>query len=150
MDQRYKSRYDKFIFNIASLGERNLEYSEKHHIIPKCMNGTNHKSNLIKLTAREHYIAHWILWKAYPTHLSLTSAFLQMTHKNVKDKNKQDIKPITGRAYHYLKKELYDMMKDFMSDKVFLKDDIGNQIVLSKKEYKEQTILKFVFFHRYF
>jgi hypothetical protein len=40
-------------------------YSEKHHIVPKCMNGTNDTDNLVRLTAREHFIAHLLLAKIY-------------------------------------------------------------------------------------
>ena len=40
-------------------------YFEKHHVIPKSLGGTNDKSNLVKLTAREHFIAHWLLAKIY-------------------------------------------------------------------------------------
>lgn len=39
-------------------------YTETHHIIPKCINGTNDKNNLVELTAREHFIAHKLLFKA--------------------------------------------------------------------------------------
>ena len=38
-------------------------YVEKHHIIPKSLNGTNHKNNLVCLTAREHFVAHKLLVK---------------------------------------------------------------------------------------
>ena len=41
-------------------------YSENHHIIPKCMGGSDDESNLVKLTAEEHYIAHLLLVKMYP------------------------------------------------------------------------------------
>jgi hypothetical protein len=37
------------------------EYSEIHHIIPKSLGGSNKSSNLVKLTAREHFIAHMLL-----------------------------------------------------------------------------------------
>jgi hypothetical protein len=30
-------------------------YVEKHHIIPKSLGGSNDKSNLVKLTAKEHF-----------------------------------------------------------------------------------------------
>ena len=33
-------------------------YYEKHHIVPKCMGGSDDTENLIILTAREHFIAH--------------------------------------------------------------------------------------------
>lgn len=38
-------------------------YSEKHHIIPKCLGGTDRKENLVRLTAREHFICHRLLVK---------------------------------------------------------------------------------------
>ena len=36
-------------------------YQEEHHIIPKCLGGTNDKENLIWLYAEEHYYAHKLL-----------------------------------------------------------------------------------------
>ena len=36
-----------------------------HHIVPKSEGGSNDKSNLVSLTAREHYIAHLLLAKMY-------------------------------------------------------------------------------------
>lgn len=36
-------------------------YTEKHHIIPKCMEGTDIETNLVLLTAKEHYICHVLL-----------------------------------------------------------------------------------------
>lgn len=38
-------------------------YYEKHHIWPKSLGGPNKKWNIVSLTAREHFIAHWLLYK---------------------------------------------------------------------------------------
>lgn len=38
-------------------------YSENHHIIPECLGGNDNKENKIDLTAREHFIAHYLLCK---------------------------------------------------------------------------------------
>ena len=38
-----------------------LGYAEKHHVIPKSLGGTNDHSNLVRLTAREHFICHSLL-----------------------------------------------------------------------------------------
>ena len=38
-------------------------YIERHHIIPKSLGGNNSKSNIVKLSAREHFICHWLLTK---------------------------------------------------------------------------------------
>ena len=36
-------------------------YTEKHHIIPRSLGGSNNKDNIVALTAREHFIAHMCL-----------------------------------------------------------------------------------------
>ena len=51
---------------IATAQHRNLStetYTEKHHIIPKSLGGDDSKNNLVKLTAKEHYICHLLLIK---------------------------------------------------------------------------------------
>jgi hypothetical protein len=40
-------------------------YSEVHHIIPRCMGGSNKKENLVRLTSREHFLAHHLLFRIY-------------------------------------------------------------------------------------
>jgi hypothetical protein len=35
--------------------------TEKHHRIPRSVGGTNEKSNLVRLTLRKHFLAHWLL-----------------------------------------------------------------------------------------
>jgi hypothetical protein len=40
-------------------------YKERHHIIPKSLGGSNDPSNLVDLTAREHFVAHFLLAKMH-------------------------------------------------------------------------------------
>lgn len=40
-------------------------YTETHHILPRALGGLDSADNLVKLTPREHFIAHWLLWKIY-------------------------------------------------------------------------------------
>lgn len=40
-------------------------YSEKHHIVPVCVGGTNDPSNIVCLTSHEHFVAHQLLVKIY-------------------------------------------------------------------------------------
>ena len=75
-DNLMKTRKDKCSFG-------NLEYWEKHHIIPQCLGGNNKKENIVLLTPREHYIAHWLLWKATKSHkLAFAFAGLSYQHKS--------------------------------------------------------------------
>ena len=62
----YKWHYDKLIETRKLLNRRKEDkYYELHHIIPKCKGGDNKKENLILLTAREHFLAHWLLWRIH-------------------------------------------------------------------------------------
>ena len=40
-------------------------YTEKHHIIPRSLGGSDSADNLVRLTAREHFLCHWLLVKMY-------------------------------------------------------------------------------------
>lgn len=57
--------YKKIYFSIIKKAQTRMidGYFEKHHITPKSIGGKNNKENIVKLTAREHFICHWLLWK---------------------------------------------------------------------------------------
>lgn len=54
-----------------------------HHIIPRCMGGSDDENNLVKLTIRQHILAHMILSRAYPENNTLLFVATIMT--TVKD-----------------------------------------------------------------
>jgi hypothetical protein len=60
-----QSKYSKYYYSIVNSAKsrtlaRNI-YTEKHHIIPKSLGGDNSILNLVKLTAREHFVCHRLL-----------------------------------------------------------------------------------------
>lgn len=61
----YQKHYDRLIETRKNRVSQIGEYYENHHIVMKSMGGTNDSSNLIKLTAREHFLAHWLLWRIH-------------------------------------------------------------------------------------
>jgi len=76
----YEAIYSNLISNAKS---RIIEgYTEVHHIIPRCLGGSDNLDNLVALTAREHYIAHQLLVKIYPSNRSILHAALMMTVGN--------------------------------------------------------------------
>jgi hypothetical protein len=60
-----QSKYSKYYYSIIDNAKsRTISgniYTEKHHIIPKSLGGDNSLSNLVKLTAREHFVCHRLL-----------------------------------------------------------------------------------------
>lgn len=77
-----------------------LGYKEKHHIIPKCMNGGNCKNNLVFVTAREHYICHKLLTKF--VNEQFRSKMIYAWHMMTVDKGNRDLR-ITSHDYNILR-----------------------------------------------
>jgi hypothetical protein len=84
-------------------------YTEKHHIIPKCMNGTNNPENLVKLTAREHFLVHWLLHEMYPNSADLRYAFWSMCRNS---DNQKRYTP-SSRVYGYAKEQMLEVWQKF-------------------------------------
>jgi hypothetical protein len=61
---KYYTLYIKIIRNRLSHPLIDI-YTENHHIIPKCLGGTDNIENLVELTAKEHFICHYLLTKVY-------------------------------------------------------------------------------------
>jgi hypothetical protein len=77
---RYSIRYNKLIsFYLKNQAENVFE---KHHIIPKCMGGSDDQNNLVKLPPRAHFLAHYFLYKAFPNSYKLKHAFAMMIVNN--------------------------------------------------------------------
>ena len=102
------------------------EYKESHHILPRCMGGTDDPQNLVDLTPEEHYVCHLLLVKIHPGHIGLVRAamFLTASNKDVRRNNKmygwvkrqyseymkgpnnpQKMNPRSGIRHHYFGKE---------------------------------------------
>ena len=79
----YKKIYDNIVdFRINNPYNG---YTESHHIIPKCMGGNDKSSNLVLLSAREHFICHLLLVKIYKDtkyYYKLVKAFFMMMVTN--------------------------------------------------------------------
>ena len=108
--------YEDFINNILETRGRNGcgdEYHETHHIVPKCMGGTNDKENLIDLFAREHFEAHRLLALENPENKKLTYAWWCMsvqTNEYTKERYK-----ITAEEYEEVRKIYAKLVSESMS-----------------------------------
>lgn len=60
----YELHYVKLIEKYGS-HLKPLEYSERHHIHPKCLGGDDSEENLVYLSARIHFLAHLLLYRIY-------------------------------------------------------------------------------------
>jgi hypothetical protein len=101
----YKKHYDNLMSSRMLLKKERIidkkrgGYYEGHHILPKCKGGLGTSSkgythnNIVLLTAREHFIAHWFLWRIYMDR-QMALAF----HKMISN-NKNQSRIISSRGY---------------------------------------------------
>ena len=74
----YKKIYDNIIEKYGMQEKPSNTYTERHHIIPVCIGGTNDKINLVYLNARCHLLVHWLLVRLHPNNYGLVHAFSMM------------------------------------------------------------------------
>ena len=79
----YQKIYNALIsFRLMNPLKKSKEfYTEIHHIIPSCLGGSDDPSNLLRLTGREHFVAHRLLAKIHPNCRGLILAVFQMSNR---------------------------------------------------------------------
>lgn len=106
-----KLTYD-IIINKAKVRDCSKIIGEWHHIIPKCMNGTDDPNNLVKLTYKEHYFCHYLLIKIYPNNYKLYYAYNIMTN------DCRHGKILSLKFYSKFKEELYYINSKLSSERL--------------------------------
>jgi 5-methylcytosine-specific restriction endonuclease McrA len=98
----YETIYNELIYKAKQRPKIIGQYYEKHHIVPKCLGGSNNLDNIVRLTAREHFIAHKLLFK-FTIGKSKTKMGYAL-HKMLYPNNKNQIQRVSSRTYEELKR----------------------------------------------
>lgn len=88
--------YEEFINNILETRGRFAcgdEYHERHHIVPRCMDGGDDEENLIDLFAREHFEAHRLLALENPDNEKLAYAWSMMAFIKSDNQYRYELSP---------------------------------------------------------
>lgn len=113
--QWYKKQYDLLIKKCKLMeyeGYSPNVYTEVHHILPKCMGGTNDKSNLVRMPIREHIFAHLFLMKANPDNTKLAYSAKMMLCSNKTQERYKCLKYISTSLIAQIREESMLLLKD--------------------------------------
>ena len=80
-------------------------YVEKHHIVPRCLGGTDAKENIVRLYPEEHYLAHLLLCKINEGNQKLLYAAMNMTTGSMINNGKRN-----NKAYGWLRRQYAESM----------------------------------------
>ena len=99
------SKYTNWYFNIINKRIQNNcdGYSENHHIVPSSLGGTTIASNLVKLTAKEHYICHLLLTKMVNGNAIYKMKNAVLCMSNLRNRKHLGRKIKSGRAFQAAK-----------------------------------------------
>jgi hypothetical protein len=85
------------------------DYTERHHVKPRSLGGTDDADNLVHLTAREHFICHWLLTKmttGEDRYKMLNALRMMRAEKHGQQRYETCI---TARVYESIKKEYAEL-----------------------------------------
>lgn len=101
------NKYTKWYYQIVNnaISRSTVEsYVENHHIIPKSLNGNNKVDNMVALTAREHFICHWLLTKMTVGKHKASMIYALMFMQRSNTTQERYSTKITSRVYENYKK----------------------------------------------
>ena len=106
-------------------------YCEDHHIMPRCMGGSNDKDNIVKLPSKYHFIAHKLLAEAHSTntkyHQKLCHAYQAMC---LRPKHLLDAGAYTPTAEEYANaKELFIQSRKGHKRKAEIGEKISKKLI---------------------
>lgn len=97
----YSACYDRLIDRARN---RKLDcYVERHHVVPKCLGGSDLPENIVELTPEEHFVAHQLLVKMHPGNHKLIWAASAMT-------NATNVMVRNNRMYGWLRRKFAKMI----------------------------------------
>lgn len=134
----YQAIYNKLIARALSRDIDVAEYYESHHIVPRCLGGSDDRANLANLTAREHFIAHLCLVKIYPGNGSLVRAAVMMACGSSNHKRS------ANRIYEWLRKKHSAVMKEAQggsNNSQFGSVWVFNELLKENKKIKSSDLL---------
>ena len=107
LKNKYTSLYYKII--AASRNREKTGYTECHHIVPRSLGGSDAEDNLVKLSAREHYLVHLLLTKM-TVGVDRRSMAYALSFFNTQCKNTRREKP-NSRWYEYSRRLLSEVKR---------------------------------------
>lgn len=108
---KYTDHYMRLITRALSRQLDADTYVEKHHILPKCLGGTDETANIARLTPEEHFVAHLLLVKMHPVNYSLVHAASMMCAKSTNNSQR------SNKLYGWLRRRLQLAAKQRVGEK---------------------------------
>lgn len=99
------NKYTKWYFSICSNHYEGI--TEKHHIIPKSLGGSDEEQNLVSLSPKAHFICHWLLTRMLSDKKSKEKMYYAFNFMLLKPKDLKEKR-------YYPCSRVYDIARKYM------------------------------------
>jgi len=140
-NNKYTKWYNRIISNRKNNPLDVSIYQEKHHIIPKSLNGSNKKENIVALTAKEHFICHRLLVKMTEGQDKVKMSYAIRTMM-IRENSHQTRHKISSKVYQSIIKETKESIgksQTGLNNPYYGKTHSNETRALMKKTRKLQT-----------
>lgn len=115
LDNKYTTWYNSIIKNAQS---RSITgYTENHHIIPRSLGGNDEPSNLVKLTAKEHFICHLLLTKMTTGDHRRKMSYALWLMSNLKNQNQPNRYTPSSNVYSMIRTKHAEVVAESLKGK---------------------------------
>jgi hypothetical protein len=101
------NKYEKWYTDITDRARNRTVtgYTESHHVIPRSLGGSDDADNLVELTAREHFVCHWLLTKIHTGESRNKMIYALRMMRAEKHGQQRYESKITARVYESIKRD---------------------------------------------
>ena len=137
LDNKYCRWYTQLVVRAKNRTLPDEVYKERHHVIPRSLGGSNAKENIVNLTAREHFVCHWLLVKMTTNNprIKMIYALRMMRAEHHAQTRYNSI--FTSRVYEYYKKEFIQAHVKRATGWKYTEEQKLNMSIAQKKAYQE-------------
>lgn len=132
LENKYRKWYFEII-NGARINPPTDTYTEVHHIVPRCLKGSDESDNLVRLTARQHFICHLLLTKMFKyksrEYYKMIHAFCMVSWCSLPTAQRY-----TSRSYNTEKKAYAEYMRSKMLGSRWIVNDYLKKCVMIPKD----------------
>lgn len=132
--------YDCYYRIIRRAKARKIDtYTERHHIIPRSLGGSDKKDNLARLTAKEHFICHLLLVRMTSGESKKKMSYALWLICNMQNESQERYTP-TASQYALIRRRFSESMSDHMIAYAKNRDYSGENNPFHGKSHDEETL----------
>ena len=142
-ENKYTRLYNTLIERAINRNWNKAPGRERHHIVPRSLGGSNDSSNLTYLSAREHFICHWLLIKMTAGEARGKMLYALMGMRAIGDTHQRYSSYITSRVYERYRIEHAKVHSERMKGKTAWNKGRrleGEELELHRERTRNRTI----------